>query len=315
MSRYFGIVTIFPCLLILIYMVSFLNYKAAARREFLTVRANAASDRSTEAALIEAQLNAHVDSYGRTTINPEYSWQAYRRVFLNSFNAGGQKAEAMMDAWVPAMLIAVNDGYYLRMITSDGTTYQMGANPNSVMRYRFSQKIPYARVIGGEYIADTLNGSYIYSYTQGFGAQVRGIHTPVEDTLGGVHDSRAIVGELVGAMSYMIELANDNNHRWTTQFYLPRQFLDDTLYSTVTFKGMTVMCLVQGFDLLSHDKLDVHSIAASQLVAAKQVVCYTRNAKSYYTYLSDYLPNSYQIIVSSVEEAARLGYNPDPVYY
>jgi len=53
------------------------------------------------------------------------------------------------------------------------------------------------------------------------------------------NDSRAIAEELVGAMSYTVELANDNNHRWVSQFYLPRQFLDDTLYSAVTFKGMT----------------------------------------------------------------------------
>jgi len=315
MSRYFGIVVIFPCLLILIYMISFLNYKTAARREILTIRADAAANRSTEAALIEAQLNAHVDSYGTTIINPEFSWQAYRRVFLRSFNTGGQKVEAMMDAWVPAMLIAVNDGYYMRMITSDGTTYQMGASENSIMRYRFSQKIPYARVIGGEYVADTLNGSYIYSYIQGFGTQVRGIHTPVDDTVGGIHDGRAIVAELVGAMSYMVELANDNNNKWTTQFYLPRQFLDDTMYSAVTFKGMTVMCLIQGFDLLSHDKLDTHSIAASQMVTAKQVVLYTRGGKNYYAYLSDYSPDTFLTVVSSVEEAARLGHNPDPLYY
>ena len=315
MSRYFGVVILFPCILILIYIISFLDYKTAARREILTIRANTAADRATEAALIEAQLNAHVDSYGTTIINPEFSWQAYRRVFLKSFNTGGQNIEAMMDAWVPAMLIAVNDGYYLRMITSDGTSYQMNENPNSVMRYRFSQKIPYARVIGGEYVADTLNGSYIYSYTQGFGTQVRGIHTPVEDTMGGIHDSRAIVEEMVGAMSHMVELANDNNNRWTSQFYLPRQFLDDTLYSAVTFKGMTVMCLIQGFDLLSHDKLDVHSIAASQMVMAKQVVCYTRNGQNYYAYLSDYSPENFLTIVSSVEEAARLGHNPDPLYH
>lgn len=314
MSRYFGIVVIFPFLLIIIYMISFLHYKTEARREFLTIRANSAADRATEAALIEAQLNANIDNYGTTIINPEYSWQVYRKVFLKSWNTGSQKVEAMMDAWVPAMLIAVNDGYYMRMITSDGTTYQINANPNSVMRYRFSQKIPYARVVGGEYVADTLNGSYIYSYTQGFGAQVRGIHTPVDDTVGGIHDGRAIVGELVGAMSYMIELANDHNNKWTTQFYLPRQFLDDTLYSAVTFKGMTVMCLIQGFDLFSHDKLDVHSIAASQMVAAKQVVCYTRGGKDYYAYISDYVPGSYHVIVSSPEEAAKLGFNPDPLY-
>jgi hypothetical protein len=54
------------------------------------------------------------------------------------------------------------------------------------------------------------------------------------------------------------------------------------MYSAVTYKGMTVMCLIQGFDLLSHDKLDVHSIAASQMVAAKQVVLYTRGGRNYY---------------------------------
>jgi hypothetical protein len=315
MSRYFGIVVIFPCLLILIYIISFLNYKAEARREILTIRADAAANRATEAALIEAQLNAHVDSYGTTIINPDFAWQAYRRVFLKSFNTGGPKVEAMMDAWVPAMLIAVNDGYYMRMVTSDGTTYQTGASPNSVKRFRFSQKIPYARVIGNEYIADTLSGTYIYSYTQGFGAQVRGIHAPVADTVGGIHDSRAIVAELVGAMAYMVELANDNNNRWRSQFYLPRQFLDNTMYSAVTFKGMTVMCLIQGFDLLSHDKLDVHSIAASQMVAARQVVLYTRGGRNYYAYLSDYSPGTFLTVVSSVEEAARLGHNPDPIYF
>jgi len=314
-SRYFGIVVIFPCLLIVIYLVSFLNYKTEARREFITIRTNAAANNATEAALIEAQLNAHVDHFGKTIINPEYSWQVFRRVFLKSFNTGGAKVEAMMDAWIPAKLIAVNDGYYMRMITSDGTSWQTGGNPNSVMRYRFSQKIPYARVVGGEYVADTMSGTYIYSYTQGFGAQVRGTHAPVEDTPGGIHDKRAIVGELVGAMSYMIELANDNNNRWINQFYLPRQFLDDTLYSTVTFKGMTVMCLIQGFDLLSHDKIHVHSISASQMVAARQVVCYVRNGRNYYAYISDFMPGNPLHIVSSVEDAARLGFNPDVLYF
>ncbi len=293
MNRFFSIILVFPISFLLALSAIFIKYQRDSYSEFQELRLSAAANRANDAALITAQIDGHLDTYERATIKPNWAWYAYKKVLLNSFQIASESNIQDFDYYAPAVLIAVNDGYFVHM-------------KDVANEYRFSQKIPYARNEGGTYYADTMNGTYIYTVNSS--VDIRGEGIAETDSPGNIHDTVAIKQELVGAMSYLVEEANVGSHSWGgKRFYLPKQFLDDTLYSAVTFKGLSFMVLIQDFDLLPGNKLDFHTVSNTQLVPARKIACYG----DLYCWLEDYVGEP-KAVYNTPDEAAKNGYNPDP---
>lgn len=293
MNRFFTIILIFPVLFLLVLSVMFTKYQRDSYSEFQELKLSAAANRANDAALITAQIDGHLDTYGRATIKSDWAWYAYKKVLLNTFQIASEANIQKFDSYAPAVLIAVNDGYFMHMKDTEDD-------------YRFSQKIPYARAEGGTYYADTMNVTYIYTVSGS--TIIKGEGTPEIDSPKNIHNTVAIKQELIGAMNYLVEEANVGSTSWGgKRFYLPKQFLDNTLYFTVTFKGLSFMVLVQDFDMLPGYKLDFHTISNTQLVPVRKVVCYN----GLYCWEKDYIGES-KITYDSPDEAAKNGFNPDP---
>lgn len=316
MHRFFSIVLLFPILFVATLVLTFTSYNARSINEMQEIMIRDAADAANDAAVEEAQRIAHVDIYGKTTLDPESVWEEYKRTFLRALNLFSDKNMELFEGYCPATIIAVNDGYFMRLRTVD---------EDGEIVVRFSQKIPYARETkSGSIVADTMNGSYIYG-RQGGEIRVWGDDAPIESEEGGIHDTAAIGLELMRAMDYCIEIENAavTNPIWDTQkFYVPKELIDTVYYDAVSFKGLSVLNLIQGFDMKGSKPVDYFTISNTQLVNANRFACYVAdNGKKYYSLLHEdntileANPDTAENIVSTKIEAAKLGYSPDPRYY
>ncbi len=315
MNRFFSIILLFPVLFIATLVLTFTSYNFRAINEMQEIMMRDAADSANDAAVEEAQRIAHVDIYGKTTLDPESVWAEYKRTFLRSLNLFSDKNMEIFEGYCPATIIAVNDGYFMRLRTLD---------ENGEIVVRFSQKIPYAReTSSGSIVADTMNGAFIYG-KQGGDIRVWGDEAPVESQDGGIHDTAAIGLELVRAMDYCIEVENAavSNPLWDTQkFYVPKELIDTVYYDAVSFKGLSVLNLIQGFDMKSSKPIDYFTISNTQLINSNRFACYEVGGKKYYSLIHEdnTIPeanqNTAKTVVSTKMEAARLGYSPDPRYY
>lgn len=364
MNRFFSLINLFPLLLIIVLLFSLVSYNQKATVEMQEIMINDWSNSATDAALHLAKRVSNIDLYGRVTLDPLEVWDEYKACFLRAANIYSIKNMTLFEGYCPATIIAVNDGYYMRMRVNSDSSWEWDAASSSwietpgKVRYAWSQKIPYARGDAQHYWADTMNGAYIFGYNRGGSLSVldpahggtrtvdpgsfvlgnEGVIMP--DQAGGYHDMQAIALELIRAMDYMVSAENLSvtSGVWGKQhFYLPTEFVNQIQYEAVTYKGFVLMNLIQGFDMLGNKPVDFYTIAATQLVEATQFVCWTAGnsygAKGYYrpvylnhpkfgntmdTYggrMSAVPTGSIMHVVSSREQAARLGYYPDPGFY
>lgn len=315
MNKFFSILLFFPVLLISLLVFTFTSYHKNSLYEMQEIMVIDAANSANDAAVREAQRIAHIDSYGKVTLNPSRVWEEYKRAFLRSINLFSDKNMDLFESYCPSTVIAVNDGYFIRMRTLDDEGEIIVA---------FSQKIPYARETDNEsVVADTLNGSYIYGINAGV-VRIWGDDAPLVSERGGIHDSPAIAAELMKAMDYCIEIENNSltNSIWDSQsFYVPKEVADSVYYDSVSFEGLMLINLIQGFDLKGTTSIDCFTISNTQLIVTKQYACYTSSGKKYYSLLdeSNTIEQAKKDIaettVQTKMEAARLGYSPDPRYY
>lgn len=318
MHRFFAIVLLFPVILILSFCIALVNYTYDATSEMSEIMVRDCADSANDAAVEEALRTMNIDSYNRVTIDVEQVWSIYKSTFLTGMNLYSEKNMEVFEGYVPAIVIAVNDGYFVRLRTTETV--------NGVVQpvYRFSQKIPYARVIGSNMVADTMNGFHIYSATVGTissgSVYLHGEDTPVTDNPGGIHDTSAIARELIAAMDYCIEVENSemSNMVWDAQrFYLPEQLLDSVYYDAVTFEGFAMFTLIQGFDMKGNKPVDYFTMANTQIVDATHYICVERDGNLYYrpSKVGLTTDETYRDSFTTKEFAAIAGFGPDPKYY
>lgn len=324
MDKYFGIVNILIFSVILVLISSMLIYLKKSDYEMMQIRINTATNNANDAALLATQLNLQVDIMGNERINPAFTYNIYRHVFMKSFNITGKMNENRVSECIPAMVLATDNGYFMRLTSENSYKYAESMDmekydESSYTQAFFSQKIPYARVeVSGTNkvaVSDTISGKNIIIYSQSAYPAIINYDTH-PDLYNKFHNSRKIVEELVGAIGYMVDEANYDRPSWNQKFYVPSEFLHDTLYDTVTFKGITLITLLQGFDILTTTPIDTYTISGTQLVFGKQYVCYERDGKKYYCE-SKNVPSNVYIFKTfpTVEDAVRNKFNPDPIYY
>ena len=280
-------------MLVMVFVFSLWKYidDSAAEMQELYVghAANSASDAAVELAL----ETAHIDMFGRVTIDPEIVWAEYRRTFLRALGIDGARNRNSVEAYFPAVVLAVNDGYFMRV----RTMVERGGIEH--VEYVWTQKIPYARtwtspVSGDTYIVgDTMNGSYIHGVgpvdgaaqpmvwgsgeavpcTTRSGRTIRDITYPiVPPDLEGLHDTAQIGSELVRAMNHMVEIENSilTGVPWAgNRFYVPRALVDEVYYDAVEFFGLSLMVLIQDFDMIGHRPVDYFTVSNTQIVVGE----------------------------------------------
>lgn len=311
MNRFFSLSLMFPVFLIVILMISFTQYQGLAMYELSEIMLRDCADSANDAAMEFALSEAVVDAVGNISLDIEEVWYTYKANFLMAMNLYSERNMELFEAYCPATIIAVNDGYYMRMRT-------LVTNSSGVQEvaYVFSQKIPFARKNGSLLISDTMDGTNIYYYDTGVGSseQVYVYDASVSD-IAGLHDTGAIATELMRAMDYCIALENESMSTglWDANtFYVPSELTDELLYNTVTFEGFTMLNLIQGFDMKGTKPIDYYTITNTQIVDAIDYLCFSLNGEFYYLSSAYELPSGSSILTSTStrEQAALKGYSP-----
>lgn len=317
MGKFFSITLFFPLIFIMMLLVTLVQYQSQAVTEMSEIMVRDCADAANDAAIQEALRTVNSDIYGKVTLDVEQVWDVYKHTFLSGMNLYSDRNMEIFEGYCPATIIAVNDGYFVRLRTMDYAHESGVPQPT----YAFSQKIPYAREVGNEIVADTMNGLYIYSYLQSGGAvMLRGEDIPLESEEGGIHDSSAIALELIQAMDYCIEVSNSENSNtlWDTQrFYIPKELIDTIYYDAVTFEGIAMFNLIQGFDMKGSKPIDYFTMANTQIVEATHYLCFERGGEKYYRPAKSALVSGETFLdtVTTKRMAAINGYSPDPRYY
>lgn len=312
MNKFFSLVLFFPGMLIAMLLLTFANYQSNAIYEMQEIMLRDCADSANDAAMEYALSEMTTDVFGNAVINPEEVWYTYKSTFLSAMNLYSDRNMDTFEAYCPATIIAVNDGYYMRMRILDS---------NDEPAYIFSEKIPFARAEGDNIVLDSMDGSRTYDYNNASGGSgMVTVNEPSNDGTTKWHDSVAIATEIMQAMDYCITLENESIHTSTfvdNMFYVPSQLLDTLYYDTVTFEGFTLLNLIQNFDMKGGKPLDYFTITSTQIVDSTQYVCYTSGTNKYYvdSKLWDRTGENGTgadaiKIVSSKEEAALLGYSP-----
>ena len=133
MNRWFALVLFFPVLIVSVSIVILSAYKNSAYEEFMQLRLNSIMNNANDAALFIAQESRTVNNAGNIELDPDDMWATYKAVFLSSFGIYDDYHSKIIDSYTPAVLVAVNDGYFLKMRYDGDET-----------GYRFSQKLPYS---------------------------------------------------------------------------------------------------------------------------------------------------------------------------
>jgi len=134
------------------------RFEERAVRQNIITALDAASDAATEFLLWES----HITNTGQIFIDPDLVWEIYKYTFLNAIGLHSARNMELIEASFPLGIIAVNDGYFMRLRTLErtplytpifhpGTTTVIGHQriPGQYAEewvYGFTQKIPFARV-------------------------------------------------------------------------------------------------------------------------------------------------------------------------
>jgi hypothetical protein len=131
-----------------------------------------------------------------------------------------------------------------------------------------------------------------------------------------IHNSQKINEQICNATEHLVNKAKDVYDN--KEFFIPTQFEEDTKYSAVSLKGLTLIVLIQDYDPYHTSRpLSNYSISSAELVVAKPIYCYTKDDDSKYYGYTKPATGTYTkcITLASRQEAARKGYHPDSTIY
>lgn len=339
------------CLLVISMSVSYIDnavffqsMETDRNKHQLEYAVNSASD----SAISQLQDTSQLTPSGNTYIDPDFIWRVYKYTFLRSNNLWSEANMKSVETSFPSVVISVNDGYYMRLLVNEKGKY------GSEKKYRFTQKIPYARttivdtittgddenfpldgvngskIPKGTTVADTLDGSNIIAYSQGLknnAGENRSYQiyqndgNKLDTVKGSAHDVTDINKMILEAIDYTMYYNSSNRNKSDhSMLTVPDEVTDSLLSPNVNFVGPTVFAFSDNFNLKGKSYFNYYSVGASQLVTSTNYYAYVRDGQKYYSRLNptkfkgDANSNIVQIYSTSTE-AAEEGYYPDPLYY
>jgi len=282
------------------------NFEERIIRDQLLRAANAASDAATEYML----WNSEETPTGLIIIDPDWVWYVYKFTFLESIGLNSRANINELEHFFPAVIIAVNDGYFMRGAT---------LNPNGQWEYRFGHKIPFARmpalptqtwgvvpdrgfntvnpIIPASnpgfpvIVADTMNGRNINVFypnwdnsadADHFGANNgRYIRYAVDGRAldsfeGTAHHQPSIARELLRAMdaSMRWNASPNSAYRQGGELRIPAEIVNNFNSENVTFVGPMVIALADNFTWVGNKAMSFWTLSNTQIVAAPRVYVY-----------------------------------------
>lgn len=305
MKRWFILMLFFPILLLSVFIYVSVIYQNRAYEEFMLLKLNSAMNRANDASVFTAKNSNTINQSINVELNPDDMWEVYKTVFLSSFNIYDKYHIEMIENYTPVVLIAVNNGYFMKMHYQD--TNQTG--------YYFSQKIPYCISYendGSQYIISTTmnrkneyvlnpSSSKLEYYENGFSS--------IKNTTSSEEINKSIIRGIYTMVSSASKVSKQ-------QFFIPTKLVEDTRDTTVNFKGISMIVLVQGFDIFTQKPIHHFTVSNTQLVPVSYIYCYEVNGNKYYT-SKKIIKEEWHLkkIVTDNYIAAKYGYMPHPEFF
>jgi len=306
MNRWFALVLFFPILILSVSLVVLAAYKNSAYEEFMQLKLNSVMNNANDAALFTARETGTVNNAGNIQLNPDDMWDTYKAVFLSSFGIYDEYHCNVFESYTPAVLVAVNDGYFLKMRYDE----------NGETGYRFTQKLPYSVMYnneGTEYIVSAaMNRKNEYALNPSASPTLE-FYENGYSALSDKQVSAEINDYLIKGMQTMTAAASPISKQ---RFFVPTQLTEKAEDEAVNYKGLCMMVTVQGFDLFTKNAIESFTVSNTQMTEAKEIYCYSTDNGRYYTNKKvdsdDWILEK---VVKDIYTAAKNGYYPHPRYY
>lgn len=272
----------------------------------MQLKLNTVMNNANDAALMIANDSGTINNAENVILNPDDMWDTYKAVFLSSFGVYDDYHCEMLEAYTPAVLVAVNDGYFLKM------RYETDIKSG----YRFTQKLPYSMVYnyaGTDYIVGvTMNRKNEYALKPSPTSTIE-LYENGYSAISDKEVSETINDYLIKGMRTMINLAAPISSQ---QFSIPTSLVAESADEAVNFKGLAMMVMVQGFDWFTKNPINSFTISNTQMTETSNIYCYISNEGKYYTNKKVNIDGwELKKIVKDIYTAAKNGYYPHPVYF
>jgi hypothetical protein len=321
----------------------------------LTYAANSASDIATEY-LLDYSIQAPSSNI---YIDPNMVWYTYKYTFLQSINLYSEKNLVDVEHFFPCAIIATNDGYFTRLVTREKESYDGPNQPTQYEEidgpinpgyyalrtewvYKFSQKIPFARItevstpttgtviIGGvpafaptipagTVIADTMDGMGVMAYLP----SGEYVHYMLDGNFlkskkGSAHYVPAIGLELLKAIDYQMNwnASEMSIYKRGGVLQIPNEITAALASDNVTFIGPEVIVFADQFNWIGNHAMSFYTISNTQIVENTLYYCYIWNGEKLYSFRPPWeweSPESLEIygIFAEQHQCAERGYYPD----
>lgn len=306
MNRWFALILFFPISLLSVLSLTMISYQEKCYEEFIQLKLNAVMNRANDSALYTVQMSNTLNNSENIEVNPNDMWDTYKTIFLSSFQIYDDYHSDMFEAYTPAVLIASNNGYYMKF------RYEDEGNTG----YNFSQKLPYCILYnndGSEYIISaTINRKNEYVLNPSSSPSLE-LYENGFKSISNIKVLEEVNNYLIRGIQTMM---NSSFIVSKQQFSIPVQMTEEARDTVVNFKGISMIVLVHNFDLFTKKPISHFTVSNTQMTLSSKIFCYDVNGKQYYTSIKVIKDNwTLKKVVNDCYIAAQLGYSPHPEYF
>lgn len=318
MKRAFGVVCIISVIYLAALLVGFYRYSLNEQSELQQLILSYAIDYCSDAAMQEALTGDHLEmDYTKDhymIVDPKQALDTFVDLFCLNYDIGisCEARKHVLQNYIPVACMAAYDGFYIAKYqpVKNAVNYPENGLNDSTWDVVFGPKLPYTYTNAGTAYALNMGMEYAYAINGYNVSKYKGIPPGLLNKEAGIAEINKIVA---GEMAYTIDSVNAANPNWRNSFFIPAQLTSLTGVSPIT--GPSLIVLVQNVDLTTVRPISGFSVSGTKVDQAMMVLAYRRGGIKYYCY-ADRFPGGVPIedVYSTVEDAARAGYNHDILY-
>lgn len=294
MNRVTSLFTLIPIYFLCICLILLITISRADVKDLEQLRLQKVIDRCTDASTSEmlevADLDMDYADEGRLAIDPSQAVNTFVDIFLLNYGLplGKENRELVKIQYLPIMLVATYDGYYIYETVKGG---EFVATP----------KYPYT------YVSDT--GTYALNFSMNKCLRLReGILSKTDMPITTNEALTRINTQISEELMYRLDKNFVGGFNRTV--YFPAELTKVT--SANAIKGPTVLAFVDGVDINSSSPLSCFSLGGTEVESPSFIVGYKRDGVKYYSW-AEVAPAGAVILdtFNTMQEAAEDGYTYD----
>lgn len=315
MNRGFGFFLAVPIFFIGVFAILAIGDLRDENESFkeyvLSLQVDYSTDAATAELLKQVDIGYDYQNWGRVDVDPDTALDVFTKVMCINYDLPmtDKAIVQMQGSYFPVFCVAAYNGYYIyERIEDDNGDWHMNATP----------KIPYTyyKDTTGEYYALNLGLENCYMLKNGKLTLEQLSAHGIASTEASYYINSCVSDDLMYRYQQLSQKGNPN----VNAVYLPMGLA--TMSQVNAIEGPSVIAIVDNWDLQSAHELSAFSIGGAKIEPSRMVAGYKRaDGVMYYCY-ADLLPTdpsgNVQVAIdnlfTSVVEAAKQGYYPDPYY-